>query len=597
MASAAQRTVPRYTRCSTHGAQRAAWRCTSCQRTLCPHCTALRRVPSGGTSIEVCTHCGGLAAPILVRRKVLGYVQALPDFLGSLMTMDGITTLVALGLMTYILRSIGLDVFGRAILIAYVLNIIDRAAHGSERLPEPTDFHGPGSLVMPVVRLAVAVAYIWVPGLLYLQLSGAWESLYFDGPSAIVDDPVVIILVVLGVLYFPVAVVVAGVSESVLAVLNLRLGVQVISRVPLQYLGAVLLSGLILMLGGLYALWARLLISLIPIPIIVPVACEVFGMVFWLTPAWVLGRFIYQNHEHFGVMLEGQNLEPEWPGAVPLGTASAEGSLAMRAMPSAEIEGWGHAAGLTKAADTLSQMPDNVRSIKPPSDAVVPIEIEGWSNRVVEGGADASIDLSSEKLHVLTSDLQDAEPPPSSPPPAAGRDLETIEDTFELAFEEDPVIAEPAPPPPTIAENSVEPLVSERPPPRPIVSPDDPAASTHAHLEAALQSEAGMPALAAYVRCQHAGVPIRLPAQLELRLAAVLDRAREFEAAVAACRRAADQDLQGPFAPQAIFMAAELYRERFHDVPRAVALYRYLVETYPTDALAPRAREALSRLA
>src|SRR4051812_49724911 len=50
--------------CLQHRAA-AGWRCTQCQRPLCPACAA----PSSG--LVVCTYCGGLADVLRERRAVL----------------------------------------------------------------------------------------------------------------------------------------------------------------------------------------------------------------------------------------------------------------------------------------------------------------------------------------------------------------------------------------------------------------------------------------------------------------------------------------------------------------------------------------------
>src|SRR3954471_18214007 len=50
--------------CVQHRAA-AGWRCTRCEKVLCPACAA----PSSG--LVVCTHCGALAGTIRERRAVL----------------------------------------------------------------------------------------------------------------------------------------------------------------------------------------------------------------------------------------------------------------------------------------------------------------------------------------------------------------------------------------------------------------------------------------------------------------------------------------------------------------------------------------------
>jgi TolA-binding protein len=76
----------------------------------------------------------------------------------------------------------------------------------------------------------------------------------------------------------------------------------------------------------------------------------------------------------------------------------------------------------------------------------------------------------------------------------------------------------------------------------------------------------------------------------------VLERANELEEAVRACQRTAKSDMKGAFAPKAIFTAARIMADRAGNAAGARAMYQFLVEKFPGDELAARAREALDRL-
>jgi len=100
----------------------------------------------------------------------------------------------------------------------------------------------------------------------------------------------------------------------------------------------------------------------------------------------------------------------------------------------------------------------------------------------------------------------------------------------------------------------------------------------------------------AYRKLQAAGLKPKLPPELELRLANVLQHQGLSLDAAHACRRAAERDLKGPLATRAIFTAARLLIEQVGEVEQGKAMYRYLVENYPEDPLAQRAQEMLRRL-
>ena len=102
--------------------------------------------------------------------------------------------------------------------------------------------------------------------------------------------------------------------------------------------------------------------------------------------------------------------------------------------------------------------------------------------------------------------------------------------------------------------------------------------------------------MAEYDKLVVASKPIRLNVPQELRLANLLERAGKFLEAAYACRRAAEAELNGPFAPRAIFSAARLLIDKVGNQNQGVAMYRYLVQHYPHDELSHRAREMLSRL-
>jgi hypothetical protein len=130
----------------------------------------------------------------------------------------------------------------------------------------------------------------------------------------------------------------------------------------------------------------------------------------------------------------------------------------------------------------------------------------------------------------------------------------------------------------------------------PLPLEEAPAKPPQVALQDALAGETSDRVLAAYRRVQAAGFAPELKPELELRLAALLDKNEDSLGAVMACRRAAEKDPRGPVAARAIFTAARLLVERVGAIQDGVALYRYLLENYPGDELAERARGMLERL-
>jgi hypothetical protein len=87
-----------------------------------------------------------------------------------------------------------------------------------------------------------------------------------------------------------------------------------------------------------------------------------------------------------------------------------------------------------------------------------------------------------------------------------------------------------------------------------------------------------------------------LPADLELALAQMLDRVEQPLAAAMACRRAAQSDLDGPQAAQALLYGARLLVEKAGRASDGEALLRFLIQRYPAHPFARHAREYLAKL-
>ncbi len=380
------------TQCSTHPGYRAGWRCTVCDRALCPQCASEKRMPNVGSAISICVHCGGFAPPIVRRKRISNYLTSLPTFIGNLFTMEGMANLVGIGLVLFAANFFRPIKF--AIFVTYMFHVIKTAASGSEKLPDPADFTSVWELVMPVIRYIVAMTYIWLPMAIFLYSAGIdWEAVLVDGPSAIPITPIPLIIIAAGILYFPIALIVAGISESVFSVLDLTIGFRILWRLPFQYLGAAALAYVFYGAGFLFSFGASTALSSIDywVPwLFASYIVSIISLVFSLIPAWILGRFIYQNHEQFGLMLKGQGEELEWPDAVAIGQTSADGSVGRRPMDAGVVEGW-EQPGLALAAGTASEVPPFARQIEPPRAGVEAIEVEGWSERRVPVGGEGGV--------------------------------------------------------------------------------------------------------------------------------------------------------------------------------------------------------------
>lgn len=158
-------------------------------------------------------------------------------------------------------------------------------------------------------------------------------------------------------------------------------------------------------------------------------------------------------------------------------------------------------------------------------------------------------------------------PPPKAPPPSARP--------------APPTARTPAPPEVPVVAGTPAPLG---------------AAEEGGALKAALERGDEARAYELFFESAGSGVYPKLEPRLNLRLAGVLEKVNAFDEAVRACQRAAKEDMSGPFAPKAIFMAARIMGERAGNTEGAKAMYAFLVKNFPDDDLAVRARQALERL-
>jgi hypothetical protein len=156
-------------RCERHPGELAGWRCDACGRGLCPKCTAWKQ--AGHTRLEACVPCGGFARPILVHRGELQpfNLRALADALRWPFTRTGLLTIFASALLVTLFGLLGAKArfIAGGVLIAYLFQIVRHTALGHDDFPAPEDFRGyREDIVAPSFRLALALAWLWLPAAL-----------------------------------------------------------------------------------------------------------------------------------------------------------------------------------------------------------------------------------------------------------------------------------------------------------------------------------------------------------------------------------------------------------------------------------------------
>lgn len=527
--------VTAHSRCGRHPIARAAWRCQGCEKNLCPKCAAKKPLSRGGEAI-ICVACGGLGVPLTRPRPIPRWWEMSANFGQALFSFNGLTQLLAVGLVLWLFDFIPTFIgwiLTTFVFLSYFFRVVASFAQGGERLPDPDDFLGAGSMLGPPLRFLAATLMVWLPPLLYLIFGVGLSTLGEEGPAAL-SGPIFILLVVAGLAYFPGALITAAISESVLAVLNPVITLRMIARIPAQYLATATVCGLLMLVHYLVTGFLHSLAERVYVPFLGSFLTTLAGLPIPALIAMIMGRLIYQNGEHFGVLRVGEDQEPEWPDARP------EGALER---PDLEVR-------------AAAQRP-------------VAVDVEGW-----DGGDRAIAPPVAEEaalgLALDSSDLPESEAPSSeAPAPLGSADLAVDRDSFTVGSADLPPEAEaPAGPDPRLIELH-----------------DALAANDFARSIDALRG-----ALAAG---QH---PILEP-RLELRLATFLERSGDNDEAVRACQRAVKGDPKGPFAARAVYTAARLLSLHAKDRPRAAAMYQYLLKNFPQDELTMRARSELGFLA
>jgi hypothetical protein len=158
-------------KCSNHFSSLAGWRCTACGATLCADCTGIK--VSGTARQEICSRCGGFASPLKAPQGMLHPFSA-AQLIGALrwpLTGAGLITIGASAAVVTVLGLAGRkgSVIAAGITVAYLFQIVRHTAHGHDDVPGPADFTSYlEDVIGPSFRLSLALAWIWVPALVWI---------------------------------------------------------------------------------------------------------------------------------------------------------------------------------------------------------------------------------------------------------------------------------------------------------------------------------------------------------------------------------------------------------------------------------------------
>jgi hypothetical protein len=215
-------------RCVQHAATKATFQCTSCQRAYCGLC--VKQLTIGERVLDVCDRCKAPLGPVLQRFRPS---PSLTNLLSRPLSVEGLITAAALGWLAAALGWMpGIGTFISfacyAALVAYYFQIITHIGNGKEGLPGPSDaMHSLGEMWRQTIRGWICVFAATLPFMV-------WNNILHDG-DRIASPPIAFLLLAMGLLYLPAAIVCVVLTDSGFGALYPVAWLEVMKRAPASY--------------------------------------------------------------------------------------------------------------------------------------------------------------------------------------------------------------------------------------------------------------------------------------------------------------------------------------------------------------------------
>ena len=275
--------------CHNHVHITASWECSSCHCGFCSSCVQTREV--AGHEVHECPLCSSICHARMLGDQLVtdqAFVQQIPQAFAfplsgsGILMMGGATLLLSITslLPGFFGLPIAFMIFGYY--CAYLMKIIESTVGGSEKLPDWPDITEFGT---DVLRPGLQVLFVF---LVCLGPAIGYSFYYFD--SGIIP----LFLLVLGVLYLPMAMLATGVFRSYAAI-NPLLIVPAILAAPLDYLLAVVVLGVAVAASGA----SQLLVSLTN-PFFGWLGATAISVYFVFVQMRLLGLLYRSNREKIG---------------------------------------------------------------------------------------------------------------------------------------------------------------------------------------------------------------------------------------------------------------------------------------------------------
>lgn len=251
--------------CKQHPRAPAGWRCQSCEAALCPDCAVGRRAQT--VELVACSLCGGAASPILTHRRRWPLAERLKGAWRYVFTESGAQVLTAVSLVLSFLnfmleltppfmKLLPLALYG-SMFWATFFTLVRDSSRGDTELdtPEFIDFFN--DAVIPGVKGLVAFTAVWMPAIVWTGFlrpgHTGWVELGFilNGdklPPELLRDPVLWVLLLLGVVWLPQALIVTSAGMPPSSIFNVPAVLRMIRALGRDYLltvGALVALGVV----------------------------------------------------------------------------------------------------------------------------------------------------------------------------------------------------------------------------------------------------------------------------------------------------------------------------------------------------------------
>lgn len=350
--------------CQFHPQAAAGWFCPACNANLCPGCAVLESVAA--TDLISCGQCGAVVEELKVHRSRSPFIRRLLGAWLYPVKPSGLLALLAVGAVVALARGVFHIVPllpGLAVLVVWLgcfwgslFWIVRGTAMGAEHFTAPDFTSVMHDLVDPAIRGLVATALLWVPALLFVFVFSVAES---DSPGSLF-----LLILIVTLLYAPLALLFAATGESKLSLLNPFKVIGVGMSLGRPYL---MVTAFLVPLALLYVVLMAvgMWVSSWPVPLVAPVVGEAISLYVPFVVARMLGLLLYVHGDRVGYGVDSEFYEAALPGVKPQGRKrAARGSVQERHTPPSPLESQVmqavEANALDQALDLYRRLPERL---------------------------------------------------------------------------------------------------------------------------------------------------------------------------------------------------------------------------------------------